>query len=154
MRGNQLPQLHKLFFSIRSKGSFIYTIPDRIAHTTAFIGLNEKYSMGPPWGIDPTTHCTMIGCSTTTLHLAPSASDTWLWKKWLYLLDKQWFQTYREFDSWSNHWTTWPLDHSMTSEVQWPLDDSLTSEVQWPLDHSLTSEVQWPLDHSLTSEVQ
>ena len=34
-RGNPLPP-HGLFFPINSKGSFICTIPDRIAHTTAF----------------------------------------------------------------------------------------------------------------------
>ena len=28
---------HWLLFPINSKGSFIYTIPDRIAHTTAFV---------------------------------------------------------------------------------------------------------------------
>ena len=33
-RGNPL-QPHGLFFPINCKGSFIYTIPDRIAHTTA-----------------------------------------------------------------------------------------------------------------------
>ena len=35
-RGNLLPP-HRLLFPINSKGSFIYTIPDRIAHTTAFV---------------------------------------------------------------------------------------------------------------------
>ena len=35
-RGNLLPQ-HGLLFPINSKGSFICTIPDRIAHTTAFV---------------------------------------------------------------------------------------------------------------------
>ena len=35
-RGNPLPP-HGLLFPISSKGSFICTIPDRIAHTTAFI---------------------------------------------------------------------------------------------------------------------
>ena len=34
-RGNLLPP-HGLLFPINSKGSFICTIPDRIAHTTAF----------------------------------------------------------------------------------------------------------------------
>ena len=34
-RGNPLP----LLFSINRKGSFICTIPDRIAHTTAFVTL-------------------------------------------------------------------------------------------------------------------
>ena len=35
-RGNRLPP-HGLLFPINSKGSFICTIPDRIAHTTAFV---------------------------------------------------------------------------------------------------------------------
>ena len=34
--GNPLPP-HRLLFTINSKGSFICTIPDRIAHTTAFV---------------------------------------------------------------------------------------------------------------------
>ena len=33
---NPLPP-HRLIFSINSKGSFICTIPDRIAHSTAFV---------------------------------------------------------------------------------------------------------------------
>ena len=35
-KGNPLPP-HGLLFPISSKGSFICTIPDRIAHTTAFV---------------------------------------------------------------------------------------------------------------------
>ena len=35
-KGNPVPQ-HRLLFTINSKGSFICTIPDRIAHTTAFV---------------------------------------------------------------------------------------------------------------------
>ena len=35
-RGNSLPP-HGLLFPINSKGSFICTIPDRIAHTTVFV---------------------------------------------------------------------------------------------------------------------
>ena len=35
-RGNPLPP-HRLLFPISSKGSFICIIPDRIAHTTAFV---------------------------------------------------------------------------------------------------------------------
>ena len=35
-RGNPLPP-HGLLFLINSKGYFICTIPDRIAHTTAFV---------------------------------------------------------------------------------------------------------------------
>ena len=35
-KGNPLPP-HRLLLSINSKGSFICIIPDRIAHTTAFV---------------------------------------------------------------------------------------------------------------------
>ena len=35
-RGNPLPP-HRLLFPISSKGAFICIIPDRIAHTTAFV---------------------------------------------------------------------------------------------------------------------
>ena len=35
-KGNPLPP-HRLLFTINSKGSFICTIPYRIAHTTAFV---------------------------------------------------------------------------------------------------------------------
>ena len=35
-RGNRLPLLNGLLFLISSKGSFIYMIPSRIVHTTAF----------------------------------------------------------------------------------------------------------------------
>ena len=35
-KGNLLPS-HGLLFPINSKGSFICTIPDRIAHTTTFV---------------------------------------------------------------------------------------------------------------------
>ena len=37
MRGNLLLPLHGLLFQISSKGSFIGTTPDRIAHTTTFV---------------------------------------------------------------------------------------------------------------------
>ena len=36
-RGNPLPSLHGLIFEINSKSSFICTIPDWMAHTTAFV---------------------------------------------------------------------------------------------------------------------
>ena len=64
-RGNLLP-LHGLLFAISSKGSFICTTPDRIAHTTAVVTPAEEHwldvgncSMGPPWRIDKTTHRTI-----------------------------------------------------------------------------------------------
>ena len=34
--GNVMPP-HRLLFPVNSKGSFICIIPDRIAHTTAFV---------------------------------------------------------------------------------------------------------------------
>ena len=53
-RGN-LPPLHELLFPISSKGSFICTTPDRIAHTTYFVTpvvehwlVTRISSMGPP----------------------------------------------------------------------------------------------------------
>ena len=52
-KGNPLPP-HRLLFPISSKGSFICTIPDRIAHTMdcytshgALAGTGNS-SMGPP----------------------------------------------------------------------------------------------------------
>ena len=36
-RGNPLPPQHELLFLISSKGSFICTTPDRLAHTMAFV---------------------------------------------------------------------------------------------------------------------
>ena len=68
-----------ILFFISSKDFFICTIPqatDRIAHSTNFdtpvveplAGMRNS-SVGPLWGIDPTTHCTMNGRSTTQLLL-------------------------------------------------------------------------------------
>ena len=68
---------HGLHFSISSKSYFICTIH---REDTTYQGLwytsrgtlvgKKNRSMGPPWGIDPTTHRTMSGRSTTELHLA------------------------------------------------------------------------------------
>ena len=71
-RGNPLPP-HGLLFPINRKGSFICTIPDRTAHTTAFGTLagTRNSLMGPPWWIDPTTHRTM---SKRSYHGATSRS--------------------------------------------------------------------------------
>ena len=47
---------------------------DKIARITTSRGTMAKTrnsSMGPQWGIDPTTHSTMRGRSTTELRLAP-----------------------------------------------------------------------------------
>ena len=75
-KGNPLPP-HGLLLSINSKGSFICTIQHRqdntyhgVCYTSrgALAGTRNS-SMGPPEGIDPTTHHT-LSCSTTELHLA------------------------------------------------------------------------------------
>ena len=49
-KGNPLPPLG-LLFPINSKGSFICTIPDRIAHTTAFVTPVVEHCLerGPPY---------------------------------------------------------------------------------------------------------
>ena len=65
--------------SNQQQGFFYILHPrDRIVHTMAFMApvlehwLEQKNSsMGPPCGIDPTTHCTMNKHSTMELHLAP-----------------------------------------------------------------------------------
>ena len=62
-RWNPLPP-HGLLYPISSKGSFICIIPDRIAHTTAFVtpvmeqlaGTRNSSMGSTPWRIDPTTH--------------------------------------------------------------------------------------------------
>ena len=69
---------HRLLFLISSKGSFICTIPDRIAHTTAFVTpvvehwLEQEIAQWVhPWRIDPTTHRIM---SERSYHGATSRS--------------------------------------------------------------------------------
>ena len=75
-RGKLLPP-YGLLIPISSKGSFICTIPDRVAHTTAFIipvvehWLEREIAQ---WEIDPMTHCIMSRHSTTELYLAPTTS--------------------------------------------------------------------------------
>ena len=78
-RGNLLPPLHGLLFLISSKESFICTVPQTSCYTSrGALARTRNNSMGPPWRIDPTNHCTMTKCSTTKLHLAPidSALDS------------------------------------------------------------------------------
>ena len=77
-RGNLLPP-HRLLFSISSKGSFICTIPDRIAHTRAFVTPVVEHWL--EWEIaqwvhsmkdrsdDPSHH--ERNALTTELHLTP-----------------------------------------------------------------------------------
>ena len=64
-RGNPLPP-HWLLFPMNSKGSFICTILDRIAHTTTFVTQvmehwleREIAQWVHPWRINQTTHHTM-----------------------------------------------------------------------------------------------
>ena len=60
-KGNPLPP-HGLLFPISSKGSFICTIPDRIAQhglcytSRGALAGTRNSSMGPPLRFDPTTH--------------------------------------------------------------------------------------------------
>ena len=69
---NLLPP-HRLLFLISSKGSFICIIPDRIAHTMAFVTLAgmKIAQWTTPCRIDPMTHLTMNERSTTELRPAP-----------------------------------------------------------------------------------
>ena len=67
-RGNPLLSLYGLLFSISGKGSFICTIPQSQSWST---GWNKNSSVGPPWGIDSTTHRTRSRRSTTELHHSP-----------------------------------------------------------------------------------
>ena len=72
-RGNLLPPLHGLLFPISSKGSFICTIPDRTAHTMAFVTPVVEHWLEQDiakW-VDPTTHHTM---SERSYHRATSHS--------------------------------------------------------------------------------
>ena len=58
----------------------MYIYPDRIAHTMVFVYtrcgvlagmINTKCSsIGPPCEIDPTSYCTIFGCSTMELSSA------------------------------------------------------------------------------------
>ena len=43
-------------------------------------GMSLYSSMGPPSEIDPTTHRTTSGCSTTDLHIAPQSTRKWYLK--------------------------------------------------------------------------
>ena len=62
----------------RKEMFYMHHPTDRIAHTTDFVtpvmehlAGNRNSSMGPPWGMDLTTHHTKSKCSTTELKLAP-----------------------------------------------------------------------------------
>ena len=82
-RGNPLLPLHRLLFLISSKGSFICTILDRIAHTLAFVRpVMEHWLEGEiaQWGIDPMTHHTMSRHSTMELNLDPGKEGNALFK--------------------------------------------------------------------------
>ena len=57
-RGNPLPPLHGIFFRLAAR-----------------VLLYAHSSVGPPSGVEPTTHSTMSGRSTTELHLASGRKD-------------------------------------------------------------------------------
>ena len=64
-RKNTLLPLHMLLFSVSSKGSFIYIIPDRIAHTMAFgIPVLKNWLVGLAQWVHTKTHCSISGRST------------------------------------------------------------------------------------------
>ena len=71
-RGNPLSPLHGVFFLISSKGLFYMHHPHRHASTAFVIPVMEHWlvkeiAMGPPNGIDPTTHRTMRGSGSSKL---------------------------------------------------------------------------------------
>ena len=72
-RGNPLSP-HGLLFPISSKGSFICTFHDLCYTSRGELAGTRNSSLGPPWMVDPTTHRTMSGRSTTELHIAPGRS--------------------------------------------------------------------------------
>ena len=59
-KGNLLLLLHGLLFLISSKGSFVCTIyrQDSTYTSSEELAGMRNSSVGPPSGIDPTTHCT------------------------------------------------------------------------------------------------
>ena len=78
-RGNPQPPLYGLLLPMSSKSSFICSIhrqgstyPDLCYNTSrgTLTGTGNG-SVGPSWGIDPTTHRTMSGRSSMEWHLAP-----------------------------------------------------------------------------------
>ena len=69
---------HGLLFLIKSKGYFTCTVPQmgNTYHRLCYTSCGELAGMwnswfGPPWGIDPTTHCTISRHSPMELHLIP-----------------------------------------------------------------------------------
>ena len=71
-RENPLQPLHGLLFPISSKGSFHRQ--DSTYHDLCYISRGAQagmrnIAMGPPWGIDPTTHRIVSGYSTTNILL-------------------------------------------------------------------------------------
>ena len=80
-KGNPLPP-HRLLFTINRKGSFICTIPDRKAHTTAFV--TPVMEHWPEREIAEWVHhegsirqpiAPRANALTTELRLAPSSSE-------------------------------------------------------------------------------
>ena len=76
VRGNPLPPLHGLQFPISSKDSFIarvlfYAPFHRQDNTNHGLCKISNGAMAGTRGVDPITHCTITGRSTTELHLVP-----------------------------------------------------------------------------------
>ena len=75
-KGNLMPALYKLLFSISSQGSFLCTTPQGSTYhglcytSQGALAVTRKHTMGPLCQIDLMTHHTMSGCSTTELYLA------------------------------------------------------------------------------------
>ena len=81
-RGNPLPPLHGIFFRLAAR-VLLYAPSHRQDSTYhglwytscgALAGPTHS-SVGPPSGVEPTTHSTMSGRSTTELHLASGRKD-------------------------------------------------------------------------------
>ena len=98
-RRNSLPLLHELYSPISSKGSIVCSIPQteeymrRVLLPPAHHWLEREIgSKGQPWRIEPKTHRTKSGCSTTELYLAPCMFKQYWFKKQYKL--KRCIQTY------------------------------------------------------------
>ena len=71
-KGNPLPPLHRLLFSISSKGFFYKRIPtDRIVRTSVVEYCLEN---SPPKRIDPPTHSAVTDRYTTESYVSPDSA--------------------------------------------------------------------------------
>ena len=69
---NLLPPLQMLLFYMCHPSHRQDSTYHSLCYTSCgALAEKRNSSMSPPQGIDPTTHCTMNGCSTTELHLTP-----------------------------------------------------------------------------------